>query len=321
MGTSIVTTGFAEDVDTGLSASPKYLQSKYFYDARGSRIFQDIMRMPEYYLTDCEHEVFKTHKTRLLELFRPRGDAFHIVELGAGDGSKTRVLLEHGLEKNARVKYVPIDISEEAIRQLNALMQKALPGLDVDGMIGDYFELMESINSSDNTPKVIFFLGSNIGNFNWQESIDFLGKIRHAMHGHDRLFIGFDLKKDPDVILKAYNDPHGHTAAFNLNLLRRINEELEADFELLKFKHQEVYDPMTGTAKSYLVSREKQVVRINGLNKVFRFGQWEPLFMEMSQKYDEAMIGELAARSGFTVVQNFTDQRNYFMNSLWQPTD
>ena len=314
----LITTEFAKDVDLGLSSGPKFLKSKYFYDANGSKIFQDIMQMPEYYLTNCEEEIFQLQKKQLFESFTNSQNHFEIVELGAGDGKKTRILLEYFLEQGSKIKYIPIDISEEAIAQLSARMIREIPGLDLEGKVGDYFNLMEEINSYDKTDKVLLFLGSNIGNFTEKESIEFLRHLHQVMNPGDKLFTGFDLKKDPEVILKAYNDPHGYTASFNLNLLRRINEELGADFELLKFMHKEVYDPVTGAAKSYLVSREKQTVTIRGLKKAYRFEQWEPIYMERSQKYDLKMIEDLAEKSGFAVVRNFTDSRQYFMNSLWK---
>jgi dimethylhistidine N-methyltransferase len=314
----LITTEFAKDVDLGLSASPKFLKSKYFYDANGTKIFQDIMKMPEYYLTNCEEEIFQLQKKQLFESFTNAQNHFEIVELGAGDGKKTRILLEYFLEQGSKIKYIPIDISEEAIVQLSARMIRDIPGLDLEGKVGDYFHLMEEISNYDKTDKVLFFLGSNIGNFTEKESIGFLRHLRAVMNPGDKLFTGFDLKKDPEVILKAYNDPHGYTASFNLNLLRRINEELGADFELLKFMHKEVYDPVTGAAKSYLVSRENQTVTIRGLKKAYRFEKWEPVYMERSQKYDLTMIEHLAEKSGFAVVRNFTDSRQYFMNSLWK---
>lgn len=318
MATITKTTEFAEDVLSGLSANPKYLNSKYFYDATGSKIFQDIMHMPEYYLTNCEEEIFIDQKEQLFSAFSNSENNFEIVELGAGDGLKTKILLQHFLDRRAKIKYIPIDISEAAIKNLVKDLEKEIPQLEVDGKIGDYFHLMKSLSDSDKTEKVLFFLGSNIGNFTEEESVEFFKHLKDTMLKNDMLFIGFDLKKDPDVILDAYNDPHGYTASFNLNLLRRINIELDANFQLLKFKHQEVYDPMSGTAKSYLVSRENQNVSINSLGKTFSFDQWEPIFMEMSQKYDTHMIESLAEQSGFEVVRNFTDKRQYFMNSLWR---
>jgi len=318
MNTTQIINDLATDVLNGLNSNPKFLQSKYFYDARGSRIFQQIMGMPEYYLTDCELEIFTHQKETIYSAFSLDDQSFEVVELGAGDGMKTKVLLSHFLKKDAGIQYIPIDISEEAIVNLIRDLEQDLPDLKVNGKIGDYFHLMEELSIIDKTHKIILFLGSNIGNFNEQESVAFFSHLHDVMNPDDYLFIGFDLKKDPEVINKAYNDPHGYTSSFNLNLLRRINEELDGDFELLKFAHHEVYDPQTGTAKSYLVSRQKQKVHIRKLNLKVQFEQWEPIYMEMSQKYDTAMINRMADLSGFEVVRNFTDSRQYFMNSLWK---
>ncbi|MCB0804736.1 MAG: L-histidine N(alpha)-methyltransferase [Bacteroidales bacterium] len=318
MQTTIQQTQFAEDVNTGLSASHKYLNSKYFYDTHGSIIFQKIMHMPEYYLTDCELEIFEKQASGIYEAFRVDHQPFDVVELGAGDGLKTTILLMHIFKKNPKIRYMPIDISNKAVEMITEKLTHEIPGLEVLGKTGDYFEMMEELSRIDKTPKVLLFLGSNIGNFNDGKARSFLGELHAAMNPADKLFIGFDLKKDPRVILDAYNDPHGYTASFNLNLLRRINEELGANFEIMKFRHHEVYDPQTGTAKSYLISLEKQDVRINSLDRVFHFEKWEPVFMEMSQKYDFAMIEKFASGSGFTIEKNFTDSKNYFLNSLWK---
>ena len=166
-------------------------------------------------------------------------------------------------------------------------------------------------------PKVILFLGSNIGNFTHEKSVKFLRQLHDVLNKGDKLLIGFDLKKDPETILKAYNDPHGLTAAFNLNLLARINRELEADFKLDDFYHKETYDPNTGTAKSFLVSKKDQTVTFHKTGESFSFSQGESIFMEMSQKYDEEMILQLANESGFSMVKNYYDSRRWFVNSLW----
>ena len=184
--------------------------------------------------------------------------------------------------------------------------------------MGDYFRLIEKINGYNQSKKILLFLGSNIGNYNENETLNFLNKLKSVMHSGDLLFIGFDLKKDPEIILKAYNDPHGHTAAFNLNLLQRINNELNANFVLHNFRHHEVYNPQSGTAKSKLISLEKQEVYIYDLNKTISFEKGETIFMEMSQKYDIKMIMDLADNSGFKIVRNFYDKRQYFVNSLWK---
>jgi len=319
MEQTITLTEFAKDVLEGLTARRKHLSSKYFYDERGSKIFQDIMRMPEYYLTDCEQEIFETHKQDIFQTFAGLDQHFVLVELGAGDGTKTKTLLSHFLTKKIQFEYIPIDISEEAVKQLLEDLKLELPKLDVQGKIGDYHHILEEINAYDHTKKILLFLGSNIGNFDGQQSLDLLRSFRSVMHPGDLLFCGFDLKKDPEVIQKAYDDPHGHTAAFNLNLLQRINDELDANFDLQSFKHREVYDQKTGTARSFLVSQIKQVVKISELDTEISFESGETVFMEISQKYDLNMIAEIAEHSGFKIVRNFHDHRQYFVNSLWKP--
>ena len=314
----ITQTDFAKDVLNGLSANPKYLSSKYFYNDTGSRIFQDIMRMPEYYLTDCELEIFETQSHLIFQYFTKNSKDFDLVELGAGDGTKTKLLLSHFLNENCNFDYIPIDISKDAVRDLVISMELQLPELNIHGRVGDYFKLIDDIGSQDGRKKILLFLGSNIGNFNKSESLNFLSKLSAVMNHGDLLFIGFDLKKDPEIILNAYNDPHGHTAAFNLNLLDRINDELNANFILQNFKHRETYNPETGTAKSELISQQKQVVEIEDLSIKVPFEEGEAIFMEISQKYDEKMISELAERSGFQIVRNFYDRRLFYMNSLWK---
>lgn len=314
-------TDIARDTIRGFSASQKFHFSKYFYNDRGSKIFQDIMNMPEYYLTNCEEEIFKEQKQDIFQSFNPENEKFDIIELGAGDGMKTKILLEHFKKEKADFTFMPIDISEEAINILVSDLTENFPQINVDPKVGDYFQMMEEINRYDTAPKVILFLGSNIGNFNNSESLAFFSHLTEVMNKRDKLFIGFDLKKDPQIILDAYDDPHGNTAAFNLNLLQRLNSDLGANFNLANFKHHEVYDPQTGTAKSFLISLVKQSVYMEGLSTSFDFDKWETIYTEMSQKYDLKMITSFADRCGFEIVRNFTDSRQYFMNSLWKLKD
>jgi dimethylhistidine N-methyltransferase len=307
---------FAKDVRAGLSATPKFLSSKYFYDAAGTRLFQEIMKLPEYYLTRAEFEVFEDNKDAILAAF---GASFDIIELGAGDGAKTAVLLEHFLRRGADFSYSPVDISQEAIDVLTANFRQKFPDLSIKPKLGDYFQTLQSLETNRRRPKILLFLGSNIGNFPGEQSLDFFRRLRGVMSGADLLFVGFDLQKDPRVILPAYDDAQGVTAAFNLNLLRRINRELGADFAVGQFSHYAVYHPTDGAARSFLLSREEQTVRIEALQQSFRFAQWEPIFMEISQKYRLDSIAELARASGFRVKQNFYDSRRYFVDSLWSP--
>ncbi len=318
MDKTLTLTEFAKDVLEGLTAERKYLSSKYFYDERGSKIFQDIMRMPEYYLTDCELEILETHKQNIFEIFTNTGNAFDLIELGAGDGLKTKILLKHFIQQTQDFSYIPIDISEDVVLKLTSELEALIPGLQVKGKIGDYFDLIGEMSKFQKRRKVLLFLGSNIGNFEKEELSDFLAKLRSVMLPSDFLLIGFDLKKDPEVILKAYDDPHGHTAAFNLNILRRINEELGGNFDLKKFRHKETYDAETGETKSFLVSLAEQNITIKEANTSIFYEKGEHIFTELSRKYDMSMINQLAEGNGFEVEKNYFDRRRYFVDSLWK---
>lgn len=312
-------TTFAEDVLHGLSGTPKTLSSKYFYDDEGSRLFQEIMKLPEYYLTNCEHEIFSLQTDEIFQSFANGDRAFDLIELGAGDGTKTAVLVRHFLEKGADISYSPIDISQEALDTLSAKFSAQFPALKIETRNGDYLRILESLRNGSGRRKVLLFLGSNIGNFNREQALGFFRDLRNVMGANDLLFIGFDLQKDPRVIVRAYDDDKGVTAAFNLNLLKRINRELGANFDFDKFSHYAVYRPVECAARSFLISRKKQSVHVAALSRTFEFEQWEAIFMEISQKYNLRMIEELASESGFEIKQNFFDSKNYYCDSLWRP--
>lgn len=309
---------FLEDVKMGLSSSPKFLSSKYFYDEAGDKLFQKIMELDEYYLTDCEFEIFTSHKADLLEHFVSACELFHLIEFGAGDAFKTKVLLRYFLEQNVAFEYNPIDISLNVIDQLTVGMNQAFPDLALSPLNLEYFKAVEEIGRQSTCRKVILFLGSNIGNFTETEADNFFLKLAALLKKGDQLLIGFDLKKDPEVILAAYNDRQGITREFNMNLLKRINRELDADFNVSQFYHYPLYDPASGSAKSYLISRKKQQVRIGAIPATLDFEEAELIFMEISQKYGLEDIENYAARAGFRIAANFFDRRKYFVNSLWE---
>ncbi|MGC2235728.1 MAG: L-histidine N(alpha)-methyltransferase [Pyrinomonadaceae bacterium] len=309
---------FAEDVLQGLSSAPKFLSSKYFYDDEGSRLFQEIMKLPEYYLTRAEFEIFERQTPSIFEAFAENCNEFDLIELGAGDGTKTAVLVNYFLKQNVDFTYSPIDISQEALDILSAKFKSEFPRLSMNAKTGDYFRILETLKSESNRRRILLFLGSNIGNFSREQSLDFFKKLCGVMNKNDLLFVGFDLQKDPRIILKAYDDARGVTAEFNLNLLRRINRELGANFDLKKFSHYAVYRPTECAARSFLISREEQSIFVETLNQTFHFKAWEPIFMEISQKYNLEMIKELAKTSGFQVSQSFFDENKYFVDSLWQ---
>lgn len=311
----------ARDVLNGLTATPKYLLPKYFYDDKGSRIFTDITAMPEYYLTRCEKEILTSQKEALTKEFI-KGNPQHIelIELGSGDGQKTKVLLRHMLLRDVSFSYIPIDISTDANKKLVAGLNAEMPDLNVNARTGDYFQIMKSLNGHPGIRRIVLFLGSNIGNFSSEEQNHFLGQFSSFLKKGDKVLMGFDLKKSPAVIVKAYNDPHGLTRSFNINLLLRLNRELGADFDPDYFDHHVTYDPITGAAKSFLVSTITQSIYFKKLKLTFHFKQWEPIFMEASYKFDLASISTLARNFGFEVEDNFFDRKKYFVDSLWIKT-
>ncbi|HYG49341.1 MAG TPA: L-histidine N(alpha)-methyltransferase [Flavobacteriales bacterium] len=307
-----------EAVKKGLSKYPKRLPSWLFYDEKGDKIFQSIMAMPEYYLTGCEYEIFELYKEDLLQDFTRKGDVFRLVELGAGDGLKTEVLLRHFVAKKAAFSFQPIDASETVLEQLEKRLKKSVPLLEINAIIGQYETGLKHVSQAAGSRAVYMFLGANIGNFTLGQSSDLMEKIATAMRNDDLLLVGFDLKKNPHTILAAYNDKTGITRDFNLNLLTRLNCELGADFDVKKFTHYPCYDPASGTTKSYLVSSVKQEVFVEALNESFSFEEGEYIHTEISQKFDLPMIEKLARENGLEIAKYYFDSRKYFVDVLFE---
>lgn len=306
-----------EELLQGLSSEPKFIPSAYFYDEEGDKIFQQIMKMPEYYLTDCEYEIFSNQTAGLCKAFGNGHQPIDLIEFGCGDGFKTKVLLDFMMNNGSNFNYVPIDISANVLELLVSDLKQRFNGISCLPLNLEYFSALDEVSRHSSDPKVILFLGSSIGNFEWDEAAIFLRQLGQKMNAGDKLFIGFDLIKDPQVILDAYDDKAGITRTFNMNLLERMNRELGAKFDKASFKHYPFFDPEKGAALSYLVSLKDQQVDIPGLETSFHFNRWEFVKTEISQKYDMKSIQKLASETGFRVVDNFSDSRRFYMNSLW----
>ena len=305
----------AAAVATGLASSPKHLPSWLFYDEEGDRLFQQIMLMPEYYPTRCEYDILKEYKDDLFDLFKDGSKPFKLIEFGAGDGLKTEILLKDFLLNKAEFTYYPVDISANALELLRERLTESLPDLKISPQNKTYEEALAELRGSSEK-KVILFLGANIGNFTVAEAAQFLRKLALPLQKKDQLLIGFDQKKDPRVIRDAYDDARGVTSEFNLNILRRLNRELGADFNTDHFTHYPYYDPETGTAKSFLMSMINQAVYIEALQKFIHFTAWEPIQTEVSQKYDAGMIEKLMSLTGLKIERIFSDAQNYFCDVL-----
>lgn len=306
---------FLNEVVDNLSRSPKILSSKYFYDEKGDKLFQQIMDCPEYYPTDCEMEIFKEQTRELATTLKNGFNTFDLVELGAGDATKSSFLLRELMDMKVDFTYIPIDISSSMIDHLEETLPHKIEGLKIQGLNGEYFEMLEKANVISQRKKVVLMLGGNIGNETPENALAFCRKIRSTLHEGDLMMIGFDLKKNPRVILAAYNDAAGFTRDFNLNLLHRINTELDGNFDTTLFEHYASYDPATGACKSYLVSTKDQEVSISGHK--FYFVENEFIDMEISQKYSVEETEKIADASGFKTVKHFYDRRKWFVDTVW----
>jgi len=307
---------FKRDVRIGLAGSPKRIPSRYFYDANGSQLFEQIMELPEYYLTRAEYSILEKHKAALTE--QMGSGSFNLVELGAGDGHKTRVLLDHFAREHKTVRYVPIDISEAAMATLQQKLRTCCPELDMVGLVGEYFEGLNWLEEEIGGRSIVLFLGSNIGNLDTRQARVFLSRLREVLNQSDLVLIGFDLKKEIKRLNAAYNDSSGVTKRFNLNLLKRLNRELNADFDLSKWRFYSAYNALIGGIESALISEGKQAVHIGAINQTIHFDGWEAIHTEYSLKYTESQVEAMARRAGFKVISHFYDAHHDFLDSLWQ---
>lgn len=307
---------FALDILVGLSEQRKAIPSRYMYDDEGSRLFEEITRLPEYYVTECERQALAGSKEQIAR--HVQNAPFNLVEFGPGDGHKTKILIEHFLERKLEFQYVPIDISKGAIEGLSASMQQDFPDLSLSAIVSEYFSGIKWLNRRSSRRNFVLFMGSNIGNFSHAQARFFLRNLWNCLKNGDILLIGFDLKKDIEMLLSAYNDPKGVTAAFNLNILRRINRELGGNFDLSKFRHFGTYDVFSGAMESYLVSLEQQEVLIEEIGRSFTFRPWEPIHTEYSYKYLESDINILAEETLFVVNEHFYDPKRWFIDSVWE---
>ena len=309
---------FAREIVEGFETTPRKLPSKYFYDDRGSELFQAIMHAPEYYLSNAELEVFQHSGSAILDALKIKGGTLHLIELGAGDGSKTVELLDQALSKNLDIQYSPLDISQGALNDLAEVVKARCPDLKMEPITNTYFEGLSQLQTAAEDSKLVMFLGSTIGNFTKREALDFLTQLCGRMDQGDYLLIGFDLMKNPRQILSAYDDRGGVTRQFNLNLLHRINRELEGNIPLDEFEHYPTYDPQTGECRSYILPKKEVDIELKKVNKRYTLKAWEPIHTETSTKYSLKEIANLGASAGFELIRDFFDCKHYYTNALWK---
>jgi L-histidine N-alpha-methyltransferase len=314
---------FAGDVRRGLSSTPKALAPKYFYDELGSHLFDAICLLPEYYLTRAEAEIFARHAAEIVEEARRGASRVTLVELGSGSASKTRRIIEALFERQKHLAYVPVDISPAALEASAHALLGDYEALRVSAYAADYDTALPHLSSEfeDGARALVLFLGSNVGNFDRAEARDFLRRLRQVLREGDRLLLGADLKKDGAVLEAAYDDAHGVTAAFNLNLLARINRELRADFNLRAFRHVAPYNEDEGRVEMHLESRRAQTVRLDALDLEVHFREGERIHTENSYKYSLEELSALAAETGFARTHTWLDSAERFSSNIFVATD
>lgn len=306
---------FAEDVRAGLRARPKKLLPKYFYDELGSQLFDAICLLPEYYPTRAENEILERYADEIVNSF----DGYKtLLEMGSGSASKTRSLIEALLKQQADLLFIPVDISATALETSSRVLLQSYPRLSIEAYAGDYYDGLAALRDRPAGARTLaLFLGSNIGNFDVDEAHKFLRALRGVLQAGDALLLGADLKKDAAVLEAAYDDALGVTAAFDLNLLVRINRELDANFNPRRFRHFVTYNRETGCVESYLVSLTAQTVRLGKLDLDIRFDEGERIHTENSYKYDLDGLSQMAAATGFTRAHTWLDEREQFSSNLF----
>jgi L-histidine N-alpha-methyltransferase len=305
--------GLAEDVRRGLTTQPKRFLPKYFYDELGSQLFEAICLLPEYYLTRAENEILQRYAD---EIVATVAGPTTLIEMGSGSASKTRLLIEALLRKQDELRFMPVDISATALESSSRILLQSYPRLNIEAYAADYFAGLAELGKEQRTHTLALFLGSNISNFDPEEALKFLRALRRVLNGGDALLLGADLKKDKAVLEAAYNDALGVTAAFNLNVLARINRELGGNFDLRAFKHCACYNEDEGRVEIYIESNRDQTVMISKLDMQVEFAAGEQIHTESSYKYDLSDIGKLAAATGFTRAQTWQDHAQQFSSNL-----
>jgi len=309
--------GFARAVRTGLSARPKALPCRYLYDQEGSRLFEEICTLDEYYLPRAEREILEAHAGELAALV-PAGTT--LVELGSGSARKTRIVIEALLARAGRLRFVPIDVSRSMLEDSSAALLADYPGLEIVAVAGEYQQGLARLGAiTDGGPRLILWLGSNIGNFDRAEAAAFLRRVRSRMTGGDRMLVGADLRKERAIIEPAYDDAAGVTARFSKNLLARINRELGGEFDCDAFRHRAAYQVEAGRVEIHLVSERAQRVRVGALDLEVDFEPGETIHIEDSYKWSPAELAELARAAGFRIERPWTDRGDRFSESLLAP--
>lgn len=307
---------FQKEIMEGLRSVPKKISSKYFYDDEGDKLFHYIMQQPEYYLTCAEYEILHEYKKEIFDSI-DLSKGVHLIEPGAGDGLKTKILIDYLIEHGIHCIYHPIDISSNVLDILCTNLSKLYPQLICNPIVGDYRDVSQQL-PQDGLPRVLLYLGSNLGNYSHEPAIVLLKIFAQMLLTGDIMLIGTDIVKDPNTILEAYNDRAGYTRQFNLNLLDRLNKELGTNFKTDQFVHFPVYNPILQQAESYLVSKIDQQINFPNTGDHIELEAWEAIHTEISRKFRLKELVELSTASGFQSINQFFDKDRLFCCNLWK---
>lgn len=308
-----------DEILNGLLVNPKSIPSKYFYDEEGSRLFDEITKLDEYYITRCEKEILYHNAEVFLNLYEDR--PINIIELGPGDGSKASLLITPLFNAKKNFTYHAVDISPRELIKLTKILKNKFPPLAIKTIVADYMVgLSKIISLNQQQQNIVLFLGSSIGNMNLNEAHSFVNSLAAQLKPQDYLVVGFDLKKEERILWRAYNDTKGLTADFNLNLLNRLNRELGANFDLSKFKHFEIYNPALSAMESYLISQKRQTVHIDESDLEITLQADETIHTEYSFKYDKKSILEIVTDTGLTTEHFLFDKKNYVTIGIFKPS-
>ncbi|MCH8569111.1 MAG: L-histidine N(alpha)-methyltransferase [Balneolales bacterium] len=307
---------FLVHVKRGLSQNPKKLSSRYFYDTQGDALYQQIMQLKEYYLPACEMQIIKSRSSEIARRIAAIHPHLQVIELGAGDGSKTRYMMYHFHPFFDQLEYIAMDISANVLEINRKEILEQTPELNYQNVAGNYFETYPKLKRGD-AGRLVLFLGANIGNYLKQDAIDFFDFIKSGLQINDYLLVAFDLVKHPRKILKAYDDSKGATKAFNLNLLERINRELGGNFKLDDFDHFPFYNPQNGITTSNIISLKEQEVKLSD-GSVFHFDAYEAIHTEVSKKFFRQDIEDIASKSNYLMDETYYDEKKEYAFVLFK---
>jgi dimethylhistidine N-methyltransferase len=314
--TNLLKNKFSSDILHGLTQLKKFIPSKYFIDERGFDLYYKISELNESYIARTERDILLNNRVEIIEILGD--DPFNLIELGPGDCHKTQILMKECFVRHINYNYIPVDISLHCLKEVEKYLLKPFPKLTIYCLLADYFKGLPLDELPDQRRNICLFLGSMIGELSKLDGIKLMTQIKENLKKSDYFIIGFDLKKDIQQLLNAYNDSLGLFAQYNLNILRRINQSFSGNFDLNGFRHYATYNVHTSAVECYLVSTKQQVVQLADLNTELKFEKWEPVLTQINQKYSVDDIEEMAEKSGYAIKKHFFDSKNLYVNSIWE---